>query len=287
MTAKGMVEINPAVKFAQAADFVVPYLCAKALSTLCRVHPLFRALSGESNRKLETRILYPANRVRKDATALEKAAAELDFVDEFPRHGFTSAGDNQLVQNKLVTFRADIVSRYIRSVPGLPTGMFTEENIKWGSALDEKRSQLTTVLVFDDADRTPVPHLGTGTSANITRIFKKQCVSDFNYNDGTFPVMKVSVHRLSSHFRPPVKFRIRVTTSVALRPGPNSERGNNQDNQDNQDALTHYNGFTEAFWVTSRIQTPASIATQKRRRRLEKDAHRHNRHGQPTPTGHS
>ena len=77
---------------------------------------------------------------------------------------------------------------------------------------------------------------------------------------------------------------------MALRPGPNSKSGNNQDDQDDQDALTHYNGFTEAFWVTSRIQTPASIATQKRRRRLEKDAHRHdrhNRHGQPTPTGHS
>ena len=102
--------------------------------------------------------------------------------------------------------------------------------------------------------RTPVPLLGPASGADLEWRYAHNVPRSFaDQERRALPVLLVTVRRLSSHFGHR-KFRLRITARVV------------HTDQDDPTPVAVYCAYSPAFVSVSRIQTPASIATQRRRR---------------------
>lgn len=252
---------------ADLADPLLPYLDAKTMATLARAHSTCRGWARAHNRHVHLDLGYLGG-------------------GEFPAHGEDANGASLWAQYRMLNVFPKMHSTYLMAKPGEPTAIRTERDIPFGSALSRRDSVMTAALVHDNAERSPVPLVVTllqhSRGADIVRAF-----TDYRPMKGDRTMMERPnrvrgqslrcINRLSSHFSPRAKFRVRVTLSVAHR--PDGEAGDHDEEiVERQNGLmlpkkhkpsvayTHYNAYTPAFYVVSRLK-PGEVAARVARAR--------------------
>ena len=254
---------------ADLADPLLPYLDAKTMAALARAHSTFRGWARAHNRRVHLDLGYLGG-------------------CEFPISGEDANGALLWVQYRMLNVFPKMHSTYLMAKPGEPTAIRTERDIPFGSALSRRDSVMTAALVFDNAERSPVPLVVTplrhSRGVDIVLAFT-------DYSEHYRPRTRAPgaentvrgqslrcINRLSSHFSPRAKFRVRVTLSVAHR--PDGEAGDHDEEiVERQNGLilpkkhkpnvayTHYNAYTPAFYVVSRLK-PGEVTARVARARL-------------------
>ena len=281
---------------ANLADPLVPYLDAKTMATLARAHSTFRSWARTHGRCVHLSLEYTHNG--------DRALGRPQRVEiAFPCHATDANGTPLRLQYRDIEVWPVMHSTYLMAKPGEPTMLRTERDIPFGSALSRRNSVMTAALVFDDAERSPVPQIetppnrgGWNKSADVCLAFTDLSRGYHRNPNRVRPQALRCINRLSSHFSPRAKMRLRITLSVARR--PDGEAGDNDQEvvlrwhepgdppeldgwvypkklQPNV-YYTHYNGYSPAFYAVSRVQTEESIAKRKaaraRRRELAASA---------------
>ena len=267
---------------ADLADPLVPYLDAKTMAALARAHTTFRQWARTYGRSVQLSLQYTHN---GDRILLPPRVG-----DDFPCHAEDANGTPMRLQYRDIEVWPVMNSTYLMAKPGEPTMLRTERDIPFGSTLSRRDSVMTAALVFDDAERSPVPRIetppnrgGWNKSADVCLAFTDLSTGHHRNPNRVRPQALRCINRLSSHFSPRAKMRLRITLSVARRP-------DGKDGDDDKEFLlrwkepfdppdvegwvfpkklkqnvyyTHYNAYSPAFYAVSRVQTQESIAKRK------------------------
>jgi len=136
-----------------------------------------------------------------------------------------------------------------------------------GGAVDVERSSTRAALVFDDAERTPVPNFGRSAltrfdgRANRVGALGDKAVAHFP--KGRLPKIVVSTKHLSRDFpawKEDARFRIAVEVTIVAKGA----------HADADAAPVSYRTETEPFRVVARIESPAAAAATKSRQQAYK-----------------
>ena len=243
----------------ELAHALAPYVDAATLAALVCTCTAFREWAHYTSRTLSLQLLYALQ--RNEARAAVGGRARGTFAPGFSAHGVVN-GAPAVVANQILRVLPEMQSQYLCHAPHShdphALAMCVESGIPWGKALDTERSGLDVTLVFDDYARTPVPLLGPASGADLEWRYAHNVPRSFaDGNRRVLPVLLITVRRLSSHFGQR-KFRLRIAAQVVHA------------DQDNATPVAVYCAYSPAFVAVSRIQTPASIATQRRRRATQR-----------------
>jgi len=287
---------------ADLADPLLPYLDATTVVLLSRAHSTFRNWARTHGRFVHLSMQYTENDNPRSTRR----------TDTLPRHGTDDRGTAVRVQYREIEVWPVMHSTYLMAKPGEPTVVRTEQDIPFGSALSRRDSVLAAALVFDDAERSPVPLLetpihkgGWNKNADVRHAFTDFASDKVRRNCVRHQRLRC-INRLSTHFASRAKFRLRLTLSVALRHEGAAGDDDNEvveetglqeiDCSDRPNALmrlpgianwilpkqmkpnaayTHYRAYSEPFYVVSRVQTAESIAKRKAVRARQRAEHAH------------
>jgi len=276
---------------ADLADPLLPYLDATTVVLLSRVNSTFRNWARTHGRYVHLSLQYTEN----------DGVMRTRRTDTFPCHATDTSGTAVRVQYRDVEMWPVMHSTYLMAKPGEPTAIRTERDIPFGSALSRRDSVMAAALVFDDAERSPVPLVetpahkgGWNKSCDVQYAFTDFVTGDRTRRNRIRCQRLRCINRLSTHFTPRAKFRLRLTLSVALRPEGAAGEHNVEvvdetplqpiDCSGCPNALmrvpglaswilpkqmkpnatyTHYRAYSEPFYVVSRVQTAKSIAARK------------------------
>lgn len=242
----------------ELAHTFAPYVDAATLGALVCTCTAFREWARYTSRTLSLQLLYALQ--RDEAREAARGIARGTFAAGFSAHG-VAHGSLAVVASQILRVLPEMQSRYLCHAPHIydphALTMCVESGIPWGKALDTERSGLHVDLVFDDAARTPVPLLGASSGADLEWRYQRNARSFADDGRRALPVLLITVRRLSSHFEHR-KFRLRIAARVV------------RTDQDNAASAAVYSAYSPAFVSVSRIQTPASIATQRRRRATQR-----------------
>ena len=243
----------------ELAHTLAPYVDAATLAALVCTCTAFREWAHYTSRTLSLKLLYALQ--RDEARDAARGRARGTFASGFSAHGVVN-GTPAVVASQILRVLPEMQSQYLCHAPHThdphALAMCVESGIPWGNALDTERSGLDVALVFDDVARTPVPLLGPLSGADLEWRYAHNAPRSFADGDRrVLPVLLITVRRLSSHFGQR-RFRLRITARVVRA-----------DQGDGAPVAT-YCAYSPAFVAVSRIQTPASIATQRRRRATQR-----------------
>lgn len=271
---------------ADLADPLLPYLDAKTVAALARANSTFRGWARDHGRCVHLSLQY---------THHSKIFGISSVKDEFPRHATDARGAPVRLQYREIQVWPVMHSTYLMAKPGEPTAIRTEKDIPYGSALSRRDSVMTATLVFDDAERSPVPLIETPVSRGGWDKNADVCLAFTDMVERKPNQVRAQrlrcINRLSSHFSPRAKMRLRITLSVARRPDedcgedkevvqtwkrPNSPpafRGYDLFKQMKPGVVyKHYHAYSPAFYTVSRVQTEESVAKRKATRARQREA---------------
>ena len=240
---------------AELAHTLAPYVDAATLAALVCTCTAFREWAHYTSRTLSLQLLYALQ--RNEARPAVRGRARGTFAPGFSAHGVVN-GAPAVVASQILRVLPEMQSQYLCHTPHChdphALTMCVESGIPWGKAIDAERSGIYVALVFDDHARTPVPLLGPSSGADLEWRYAHNVSRSFADQDRrALPVLQITVRRLSSHFGH-CKFRLRISARMV------------RTDQDDPAPVATYCAYSPAFVAVSRIQTPASIATQRRRR---------------------
>lgn len=243
----------------ELAHTLAPYVDAATLAALVCTCTAFCEWAHYTSRTLSLELLYALQ--RNEPRPAVRGRARGTFASGFSAHGVVG-GVPAVVANQILRVLPEMQSQYLCHAPHShdphALTMCVESGIPWGGALDAERSDICVALVFDDEARTPVPLLGPASGTDLECRYAHNVSHSFADQDRrALPVLLITVRRLSSHFGQR-KFRLRITARVVRA------------DQDDATPVATYCAYSPPFVSVSRIQTPASIATQRRRRATQR-----------------
>jgi hypothetical protein len=268
------------------ADPLLPYLDAKTMAALSRANSTFRGWARDHGRCVHLSLQY---------THHSKIFGLASVKDEFPCDATDARGAPVRLQYREIQVWPIMHSTYLMAMPGKSTSIRTEKDITYGSALSRRDSVMTATLVFDDAERSPVPLIETPVSRGGWNRNADVCLAFTDMAKSSPNTVRAQtlrcINRLSSHFSPRAKMRLRITLSVARRPdgdcGDDKEMVQTWKRPDSPPAFRgydlpkqmkpgvfykHYHAYSPAFYTVSRVQTAESVLKRKATRARQREA---------------